>query len=175
MSKSNKTEQMDAFDRLDKRRQTAVKMQFEGTYTDKQIAKIVRRSRPTVNLWKKEKWFQDAFNAYASKLIKTNYKSQALQTLFELLDAKSEMVRLQAATSILKLAGMFLDNSTPELDRAKTRKATAEAKIAESQAKAIENSENTQHETIIVDNLSEVKTDGNSNGSKKNSQSKKRG
>lgn len=61
-----------------------------------------------------------------------------------------------------------------KLSAAQANKAMAEAKIAESQAKAIENSENTQHETIIVDNLSEVTTDGNNNGSKKGSKPKKR-
>ena len=48
------------------------------------------------------------------------------------------MVQLQAANSILKLSGMLSDNSTPELDRAKIRKANADARVAEARAKAME-------------------------------------
>ena len=113
-------------------------MQFEGTYTDEEIAKNVGRKRPTVTLWKKEQWFKKAFNAYANKLIKNKYISKAMNTVFELLDAKSEMVRLQAASTIFKLSGMLSDNSTPELDKARIRKANADARVAEARAKALE-------------------------------------
>ncbi len=47
------------------------------------------------------------------------------------------MVQLQAANSILKLSGMLSDNSTPELDKAKIRKANAEADIAERKAEQL--------------------------------------
>ena len=70
MKKSNKTEHLDDFEKLDKNRKKAVVMQFEGTYTDEEIAKTVGRTRSTVTLWKKEQWFKKAFNAYANKLIK---------------------------------------------------------------------------------------------------------
>ena len=113
-------------------------MQFEGAYTDEEIAKNVGRTRSTITLWKKEQWFKKAFNAYANKLIKNKYRSKAMNTVFELLNAKSEMVRLQAASTIFKLSGMLSDNSTPELDKAKIRKANADARVAEARAKAME-------------------------------------
>ena len=138
MKKSNKTEHLDDFEKLDKNRKKAVVMQFEGTYTDEEIAKNVGRKRPTVTLWKKEQWFKKAFNAYANKLIKNKYRSKAMNTVFELLNAKSEMVRLQAASTIFKLSGMLSDNSTPELDKARIRKANADARVAEARAKALE-------------------------------------
>lgn len=140
MKKSNKIEHLDAFEKLDKKRQKAVMMQFEGTYTDEEIAKNVGRTRPTITLWKKEQWFKDAFNAYANKLIENKYRSKAMNTVFGLLNAKSEMVRLQAASTIFKLSGMLSDNSTPELDKARIRKANADARVAEARAKAMENS-----------------------------------
>lgn len=140
MKKSNKTEHLDDFEKLDKNRKKAVVMQFEGTYTDEEIAKTVGRTRSTVTLWKKEQWFKKAFNAYANKLIKNKYRSKAMNTVFELLNAKSEMVRLQAASTIFKLSGMLSDNSTPELDKARIRKANADARVAEARAKAMENS-----------------------------------
>lgn len=138
MKKSNKIEHLDDFDKLDKKRKKAVVMQFEGAYTDEEIAKNVGRTRSTITLWKKEQWFKKAFNAYANKLIKNKYRSKAMNTVFELLNAKSEMVRLQAASTIFKLSGMLSDNSTPELDKAKIRKANADARISEARAKAME-------------------------------------
>ena len=138
MKKSNKIEHLDALDKLDKKRKKAVMMQFEGAYTDEEIAQNVGRKRPTITLWKKEKWFKDAFNAYANKLIESKYRSRAMNTVFDLLNAKSEMVRLQAASTIFKLSGMLSDNSTPELDKAKIRKANADARVAEARAKAME-------------------------------------
>ena len=50
------------------------------------------------------------------------------------------MVRLQAIQTVLKHANLLSDNSTPELDKAKIRKANADARVAEARAKAMENS-----------------------------------
>ena len=83
-------------------------------------------------------WYEPAFNYYASKAVKGKYKSKAIQKLVELLDAKSEMVQLQSATTLLKMAGMLSDNDTPELTQAKVRKAHADARVAEAKAKTME-------------------------------------
>lgn len=131
-------------------------MQFEGAYTDEEIAKNVGRTRSTITLWKKEQWFKKAFNAYANKLIKNKYRSKAMNTVFELLNAKSEMVRLQAASTIFKLSGMLSDNSTPELDQAKIRKANADARVAEAKAKAME--DNGQDMEQLVDKMLDTLT-----------------
>ena len=48
------------------------------------------------------------------------------------------MVKLQAIQTVLKHANLLSDNSTPELDRAKIRKANADARVAEARAKAME-------------------------------------
>ena len=156
MKKSNKIEHLDDFDKLDKKRKKAVVMQFEGAYTDEEIAKNVGRTRSTITLWKKEQWFKKAFNAYANKLIKNKYRSKAMNTVFELLNAKSEMVRLQAASTIFKLSGMLSDNSTPELDQAKIRKANADARVAEAKAKAME--DNGQDMEQLVDKMLDTLT-----------------
>ena len=164
MKKSNKIEHLDDFDKLDKKRKKAVVMQFEGAYTDEQIAKNVGRTRSTITLWKKEQWFKKAFNAYANKLIKNKYRSKAMNTVFELLNAKSEMVRLQAASTIFKLSGMLSDNSTPELDRAKIRKANADARVAEAKAKAMEDNGQDMEQLLdkMLDTVTrEDKKDGN--------------
>lgn len=156
MKKSNKTEHLDDFEKLDKNRKKAVVMQFEGTYTDEEIAKNVGRTRSTVTSWKKEQWFKKAFNAYANKLIKNKYRSKAMNTVFELLNAKSEMVRLQAASTIFKLSGMLSDNSTPELDKARIRKANADARVAEAKAKAME--DNGQDMEQLLDKMLDTLT-----------------
>ncbi|MDN5988606.1 MAG: helix-turn-helix domain-containing protein, partial [Lactobacillus sp.] len=45
-----------------------------------------------------------------------------------------------AIQTVLKHANLLSDNSTPELDKAKIRKANADASVAEARAKAMENS-----------------------------------
>lgn len=140
MSKKQDGAINDPFSRLTKAQQTLVSLDFEGGYSNKEIApKIGLKNETTVSHWRKRSWYEPAFNAYASKAIKGKYKSLALRTLIELLSAKSEMVKLQAATSVLKLSGMLSDNSTPELDKAKVRKANAEADMAEQKAQQLSN------------------------------------
>ena len=70
-----------------------------------------------------------------------------------MLGAKSEMVQLQAANSILKLSGMLSDNGTPELDRAKIRKANAEASIVEWKAKELRGDNDSKDKTTLIDDI----------------------
>ena len=140
MSKKQNGATNDPFSRLNKKQQTLIMLDFEGNHSNKEIApKIGLKNETTVSHWRKRSWYEPAFNTYASRAIKGKYKSLALRTLINLLDAKSEMVKLQAATSILKLSGMLSDNSTPELDKARIRKANAEAAIAEGKADKFKN------------------------------------
>lgn len=139
MSKKQDRTVNDPFSRLTKAQQTLVMLDFEGGHSNKEIApKIGLKNETTVSHWRKRSWYEPAFNAYASKAIKGKYKSLALRTLIDLLNAKSEMVQLQSATTILKMAGMLSDNDTPELTRAKVRKANADARVAEARAKSME-------------------------------------
>ncbi|MEE6638567.1 helix-turn-helix domain-containing protein [Limosilactobacillus pontis] len=148
MSKKQNGATNDPFSRLNKKQQTLIMLDFEGNHSNKEIApKIGIKNETTVSHWRKRSWYEPAFNTYASRAIKGKYKSLALRTLINLLDAKSEMVKLQAATSILKLSGMLSDNSTPELDKAKVRKANADASLAEARLKEFD-SEATNDLTI---------------------------
>lgn len=151
MSKVNKTGQDEPFYKLDKRRQKAVMLLFEDELTDEEIAKSVQRSRSTLSSWKNEELFKAAQKQYRSLVVKTDYESKALKKLKELLEAKSEMVQLQSATTILKMAGMLSDNDTPELTRAKVRKANADARVAEARAKAME--DNGQDVAVALDSI----------------------
>lgn len=63
----------------------------------------------------------------------------AIKELLKLIrNGKSEMVKLQAIQTVMKQAGLFSDNGTPELDAARIRKANADARVAEAKAKAME-------------------------------------
>ncbi|HAM87376.1 MAG TPA: hypothetical protein DCP87_07545 [Lactobacillus sp.] len=127
---------------MDKRRQKAVILLFEDELTDEEIAKAVQRRRSTLDNWKHDELFQAAQRQYKSIVVKEDYESKALKKLESLLDANSEMVQLQSATTILKMAGMLSDNDTPELTRAKVRKANADARVAEARAKTMEDGSN---------------------------------
>lgn len=154
MSKKQDGAINDPFSSLTKAQQTLVRLDFEGGHSNKEIApKIGLKNETTVSHWRKRSWYEPAFNAYASKAIKGKYKSLALRTLVDLLNAKSEMVKLQAATSVLKLSGMLSDNSTPELDKAKARKASAEADIAEWKRNELTGDNSNRESTILVDDI----------------------
>lgn len=142
-------------------------MLFEGNLNDEEIAKSVNRSRQTLNKWKNDYKFKLAQEQYKSLVVKKDFESKALRELVNLLNAKSEMVRLQTAITILKMSGMISDNSTPELDKAKIRKANAEADIAEYKAQILKDSGSSGVELLneYLDKLDtlaekEVKEDG---------------
>lgn len=153
MKKLDKTGQSGPFYQLDKRRRKAVRLLFEDELTDEQIAKAVQRRRSTLDNWKNDALFKAAQQQYNQLVVKKNYESRALRRLVKLLEAKSEMVQLQAANSILKLSGMLSDNSTPELDKARIRKANADARVAEARAKAME--DNGQDMELLLDKMLE--------------------
>lgn len=160
MSKKQDGAINDPFSRLTKAQQTLVRLDFEGGHSNKEIApKIGLKNETTVSHWRKRPWYEPAFNAYASKAIKGKYKSLALRTLIDLLNAKSEMVKLQAATSVLKLSGMLSDNSTPELDKAKARKASAEADIVEWKRNELTGDNSNRESTTLVDDIGGMSDD----------------
>lgn len=153
MKKLDKTGQSGPFYQLDKRRRKAVRLLFEDELTDEQIAKAVQRRRSTLDNWKNDELFKAAQQQYNHLVIKKSFESKALKKLVDLLEAKSEMVQLQAANSILKLSGMLSDNSTPELDKARIRKANADARVAEARAKTME--DNGQDMELLLDKMLE--------------------
>lgn len=134
----DKSRQNEAFDSLDERHRKAVILLFEDELTDEQIAKSVNRSRATLSNWKKDPLFQQAQQEYR-RIALDSYVPDAIKHLNELaLNSKSDMVQLQATQTILNMAGYGTVNSNVELDKAKVRKANAEADIAEARAKELE-------------------------------------
>ena len=131
-------------------------MLFEGNLNDEEIAKSVNRSRQTLNKWKNDYKFKLAQEQYKSLVVKKDFESKALRELVNLLNAKSEMVRLQTAITILKMSGMISDNSTPELDKAKVRKANAEADIARWRADELTGKNKSDDSTVLVDDIGDA-------------------
>lgn len=167
MKNRRKSEEMGPFYELNKLKRKAVIMLFEDSLTDEEIAKKLRRVPSTLYEWKKDPKFKAAQEQYKKLVVKKDFESKALRELVNLLNAKSEMVRLQTAITILKMSGMISDNSTPELDKAKIRKANAEADIAEYKAQILKDSGSSGVELLneYLDKLDaladkEVKEDG---------------
>lgn len=132
---ADKSKQNVTFDSLDIRRQKAVILLFEDELTDEEIAKSVDRSRATLAKWKNNETFKQAQMEYRHKAI-DDYVPDAIKRLHKLsMGAKSEMVSLQASTTILSMAGFGGADRNPELEKAKIRKANAEADIKQAQAR----------------------------------------
>lgn len=154
--KLDKIGQLGPFFELDKRRQKAVILLFEDELTDEEIVKNVQRRRSTLDNWKNDDKFKAAQEQYKKLVVKKDFESKALRELVNLLNAKSEMVRLQTAITILKMSGMMSDNSTPELDKAKVRKANAEADIARWRADELTGKNKSDDSTVLVDDIGDA-------------------
>lgn len=156
MKKFPKVSGKGPFFKLDGRHQTAIKAIVEDNLSDDEIGSKVGRTGRTIRNWKNDDLFIKAKEQYLRITIRNIYVPKAVNHLyFLMLHAKSEMVQMQSAITILKMAGMLSDNSTPELDKAKVRKAQADAEVAEQKAKAMhDNSDNSQ--VIIVDDIKEA-------------------
>lgn len=111
---------------------------FEGDLTVKEIAQELHCGERTLYSWKNDALFIKAQNEYAIHVL-NNALPESIKELVNLIQhGKSEMVKLQAIQTVLKHANLLSDNSTPELDKARIRKANADARVAEARAKAME-------------------------------------
>ena len=89
--------------------------------------------------------------------VKRKYVPDAMKRLYYLMiNANLEMVQLQSAITILKMSGMMSDNSTPELDKAKVRKANTEADIARWKADELTGKNKADDSTVLVDDIGDA-------------------
>lgn len=118
----------------------AVKLVFGGTLangeiakkmTNKDIAKTVGCGESTVRRWRGLPKFQDALFKYSLSQLKEAVPLAVSTLMYLMVNAKSEMVRLQIAKMILDMEGTA---DTPQA-KALTKKAQAEAIKAETEAK----------------------------------------
>ncbi|MPW14191.1 helix-turn-helix domain-containing protein [Lactobacillus helveticus] len=152
---------------MTKKKQKAIKMMFEGDLTIKEIAQELHCGERTLYSWKNDNLFIKAQNEYAIHVL-NNALPESIKELMRLIQhGKSEMVKLQAIQTVLKHANLLSDNSTPELDKAKIRKANADASVAEARAKAME--DNGQDMEQLLDKMLDTLTRENDKESKKKS------
>ena len=114
-------------------------MLFENDKTIEEIAKMLNITDRAIYKWKNDPLFKQAQQEYAISVLDTALPD-SVRELMKLINGKKvpAMVKLQAIQTVLKHANLLSDNSTPELDRAKIRKANADARVAEARAKAME-------------------------------------
>ena len=113
-------------------------MLFENDKTIEEIAKILNITDRAVYKWKRNPDFIQAQQEYAIFVLNTALPYSISELIKLIRNSKSDMVKLQAIQTVLKHANLLSDNSTPELDKAKIRKANADARVAEARAKAME-------------------------------------
>ncbi|HCU43123.1 MAG TPA: hypothetical protein DIC48_06785 [Leuconostoc pseudomesenteroides] len=148
-----------AFEQLDKRRQKAIVMLFEDELSDEQIAKAVNRSRTTLSTWKKEKVFQQAMQEYRH-IVVDDFVPDAIKELKKLvLSSKSDMVKFQSVMAVLNLSGYGTMEENPEITQAKLRKLSAEADVAQIQAKRM--AEGEQNSSVNVNIMIPEQEDNN--------------
>ena len=150
MSKLVKLGKNTAFDKLTWQRKLAVILLFEGK-TLKEISQEAHCHINTVENWKSMPQFQQARTEYSVYAL-NNLLPNAISELSNLIaNGKSEMVRLQAIQTVMKHANLLSDNGTPELDKARIRKANADARVAEARAKSME--DNGQDMEMLLDKM----------------------
>ena len=148
-----------AFEQLDKRRQKAIVMLFEDELSDEQIAKAVNRSRTTLSTWKKEKVFQQAMQEYRH-IVVDEFVPDAIKELKKLvLSSKSDMVKFQSVMAVLNLSGYGTMEENPEITQAKLRKLSAQADVAQIQAKRMADGE--QNSSVNVNIVIPEQEDNN--------------
>ena len=99
----NKIEQLSIFLDLPKKQQKAVIMLFEGKLSTAEICENVHIGRTTLYNWKMTQRFRDAQDEY-SRYILRDVTADAVRTMKDLLGARSEMVRYNAASFIIQRA-----------------------------------------------------------------------
>lgn len=146
-----------AFDKLSKKRKDAVRLVFEHNLTNVEIAQKIGVSESTIRRWKKDPAFIHALHDYSLNKL-NNALPLAIQQSYELLEnpKTSAMVKFQLIQMLFKYANLLSDNSTPELDKAKIRKANADARVAEARAKAME--DNGQDMEQLLDKMLDTLT-----------------
>lgn len=123
------------FDSLNQKRQKAVILMSQPSAKQVEVAKTLSLSEATLSRWIRAPEFQQALSEYEEYQFGA-LRNNAIETMSNLLSARSEMVRYNAASYIL-------DKTMVErgFTEAEIRKTNAEADIKEAQAKAISNDE----------------------------------
>jgi hypothetical protein len=145
---NEKIKQLKTFYSLPENQQKAIMLLFSGKQTQGRIAENVGVARVTLTLWRQKDKFRKAQDEY-NRFMLRDLTNEAILTMRDLLDSRSEMVRFNAAKDIL-------DRS---MSYEQTRKIKADAELAELRVKQADGSADSQ--VIVNVHLPE---DGDSNG-----------
>lgn len=94
----------DDFLKLSEKQQKYIEIKNETGQTDKTIAKKIGIDTTTISRWKKKEEYQLGLKGYQAYYL-SEKTPQALLTMTKLLNARSELVRFQAAKDILDRSG----------------------------------------------------------------------
>ena len=128
------------FLKLSEKQQKAVMLLFSGEMTQAKIAEEVHVSATTLSTWKTHEDFRRGQDEY-TRFVLHDLSSSAVLTMKELLNAKSEMVRYNAASYIIEKALSSVDEA---------RKSKAEADIMEAKAKRETNGDGTDAVNVNI-------------------------
>ncbi|MBO0473254.1 helix-turn-helix domain-containing protein [Enterococcus ureasiticus] len=90
--------------KLNKKHQKAIHMLFEGSLKRREIAEELKVSEQTLYNWLKDEDFTKAYDEYVQQIMGKS-SGKALNTMLKLMNARSEMVRFNAAKDILDRGG----------------------------------------------------------------------
>ena len=82
------------------KQQEYIRLKNETDLAEGEIASEIDVNRSTISRWKNNDKFREGFRGYQVEHL-SNQVPKALQTMINLLDAKSELVRFQASKDIL--------------------------------------------------------------------------
>jgi len=145
---NEKIKQLKTFYSLPENQQKAIMLLFSGKQTQGRIAENVGVARVTLTLWRQKDKFRKAQDEY-NRFMLRDLTNEAILTMRDLLDSRSEMVRFNAAKDIL-------DRS---MSYEQTRKIKADAELAELRVKQADGSADSQ----VVVNV-HLPEDGDDNG-----------
>lgn len=148
MEDNEKIKQLKTFYSLPENQQKAIMLLFSGKQTQGRIAENVGVARVTLTLWRQKDKFRKAQDEY-NRFMLRDLTNEAILTMRDLLDSRSEMVRFNAAKDIL-------DRS---MSYEQTRKIKADAELAELRVKQADGSADSQ----VVVNV-RLPEDGDDNG-----------
>lgn len=126
-----KIKSLQNFLKLPEKQKKAIMLLFSGEMTQSKIAEEVHVSATTLSTWKTHEDFRRGQDEY-TRFMLHDLSSSAVLTMKKLLNAKSEMVRYNAASYIIEKAL----SSGDELNKQQARKSKAEADIMEAKASA---------------------------------------
>lgn len=90
--------------KLTKKQREYIRIKNETDLSDKEIAIEINTPQPSISRWKTNDKFKAGLMAYQAHHLESSVP-QALKTMISLLNAKSELVKFQAAKDILDRTG----------------------------------------------------------------------